>query len=114
MNRAELIRAASEKSGIAMYRLDLALDALSAAVLDALAAGEPVKLVGFGTFRIKDRAPRTGRNPRTNAAVRIPPRRLPVFEPGAEMRSAVVKMAGPSDHRAANQLEEQYDSIAAP
>lgn len=89
MNKDELIRSASANSGIPICHLEKTLEAIEEAVIGALEAGERVKLVGFGTWEAKHRAPRTGRNPQTGERVEIPERYIPVFVPGKRMKEAV-------------------------
>ena len=89
LNRDEFVRFASAEKKIPMTQINTAIDIFTDAVIDAMAAGNDVKLVGFGTFHLKARAARTGRNPKTKEAVNIPARVVPFFEPGAEMKTAV-------------------------
>ena len=67
------------------------INAVTAAIADALKAGEKVQLIGFGTFEVKARAERTGRNPHTNEPVPIPARVVPSFKAGKYLKKAVTK-----------------------
>ena len=90
MNKRELVAAMAQKSGLARKDCEAALDAFVAATEDALKDGDKVHLVGFGTFAVKERAARTGRNPRTREAVDIPASRQPVFRPGKAFKETVL------------------------
>ena len=89
MNKAELITVAAEKAGLTKKDTESALNALMDAVTDALAAGEKVQLVGFGSFEVKERGPRTARNPKTNTPVPVAPTRAAHFSPGKKLKEAV-------------------------
>ena len=90
MNKSELIAAMAETSGMSRKSCQSALDAFVEVVGDALKSGDKVRLLGFGTFEMKKRAARVGRNPRTKEPVEIPATRNPVFKPGAAFKEAVV------------------------
>ena len=68
---------------------EIALDAIFQIISDTLASGDKVQIVGFGTFEVKERAPRTGRNPKANLPVYIPAKRVPYFTPGKVLKSRV-------------------------
>ena len=89
MNKSELIAAMAEKSGLSKKNCEAALDAFVTTTGDALKCGDKVHLVGFGTFEVKDRAARIGRNPKTREPVDIPASRQPVFRPGKALRETV-------------------------
>lgn len=89
MNKPELIRAVSEKADISQAKAGLVIDAITDAVTQALAAGDAVSLVGFGTFEVKSRAERPGRNPKTGEAMTIPAVRVPAFRAGKALKEAV-------------------------
>jgi DNA-binding protein HU-beta len=65
------------------------MDAMLGAVTKALKKGDSVTLVGFGTFSVRKRAARTGRNPQTGREIKIPAKKVPVFKPGKELKAAV-------------------------
>lgn len=90
MNKSELIAAMAEKSNLSKKDCETALDAFIAAIEDTLKSGDKVQLVGFGSFEVKDRAARTGRNPRTNEPMDIPVSKLPTFKPGKTLKEAVL------------------------
>ena len=90
MNKSELVAAMAEKSGLSRKHCEAALDAFVAATGEALKNGSKVHLVGFGTFEVKERAARTGRNPRTREPVDIPATRQPTFRPGKALKETVL------------------------
>ena len=90
MNKSELVAAMAEKSGLSKKNCEAALDAFVAATGDALKNGDKVHLVGFGTFEMKERAARTGRNPRTREPVDIPASKQPTFRPGKAFKEIVL------------------------
>ena len=89
MNRAELISEIAEITGQPKTGVGTALNAILHSVTGALARGEKVTLVGFGTFERRTRQARTGRNPRTLAPLRIPASRVPAFRAGQELKDVV-------------------------
>ncbi len=91
MNKTELIAAVAEKAGISKKDADKAVSATIDAIMDAVAAGDKVQLVNFGTFEVRDRKERTGRNPRTKENIVIPASKLPVFKAGKQFKDAVSK-----------------------
>ena len=91
MNKSELIDAIAASADIPKAAAGRALDATMAAVTETLTKGESVALVGFGTFSVKERAARTGRNPQTGAPIEIKAATLPTFKPGKALKDAVNK-----------------------
>ena len=91
MNKAELIKAAAEKAGLSKKDTEAAVDAAIKAITEALAAGDKVQLVGFGSFEIRARAARIGRNPKTKEEIKIPASKVPAFKPGKALKDAVAK-----------------------
>lgn len=89
MNKNELIDAMTERSGLARKDAERALQAALSAMTDALRRGEKVQLVGFGSFDVKSREARTGRNPKTGEPLPIPAARIPTFHPGKALKDAV-------------------------
>ena len=90
MNKSELIAAMAKKSGLSRKNCESALDAFVTATGDALKNGDKVHLVGFGTFEVKERAARTGRNPKTLEPVNIPASKQPTFRPGKAFKETVL------------------------
>ena len=89
MNKAELIDAIAAKGDLTKKDADVALNAVIDAIKDALKAGEKVSLVGFGTFTVKERAARTGKNPATGEAIEIAACKVPAFAAGKALKDAI-------------------------
>ena len=91
MNKAELITAAAEKAGITRKDAEKAISAALEVITGELVAGERVSIVGFGTFDVKVRGERVGRNPRTREEITIAASRVPQFKTGKALNDAVAK-----------------------
>lgn len=89
MNKTELVSAIAEKSGLSKKDSEKALNAAVDSIVNALKAGDKVQLIGFGSFEVKERAERTGRNPRTNEQITIPAAKLPQFKAGKAFKDAL-------------------------
>ena len=89
MNKTELIDAVSAKSGLTKADSDRAFKAMVEAVTEALAKGDQVSLIGFGTFLVRERQARSGRNPRTGDAIEIAAAKIPAFKAGKALKDAV-------------------------
>ena len=89
MNKSELIDAVAASADISKADSSRALDAIIAAIGKALKKGDPVTLVGFGTFLVRKRAARTGRNPRTGDAIKIKAAKVPAFKAGKALKDTV-------------------------
>lgn len=89
MNKAELIGSIADKSGLSKVDAGRALDAFVSSLTDALAGGERISLVGFGSWSVDERGARTGRNPRTGEEIQIAAKRVVKFKPGAGLSDAV-------------------------
>ena len=89
MNKAELIQAVVAKSGLSKKDAEVALAAVIDSVTEALKAGEKVALVGFGTFAVKARAARTGKNPQTGETIQIAACKAPAFAAGKALKDAI-------------------------
>ncbi|WP_020395833.1 HU family DNA-binding protein [Thiolinea disciformis] len=89
MNKTELIDAVSAKSGLTKADSDRAFKAMVDVVTEALAKGDQVSLIGFGTFLVRERKARTGRNPRTNETIKIDAAKIPAFKAGKALKDAV-------------------------
>ncbi len=88
MVKADLVAKVAE-IGITKKQAGEAVDAFIEAVKGSLAKGEKVSLIGFGTFSVKERAAREGRNPRTGKKIKIPKKTVPSFKPGKELKDSV-------------------------
>ena len=91
MNKTELATAVSERTGIAKKDAERAVNAALETIAEALKKGEKVQLTGFGTFEVKDREDRVGRNPKTGEAVHIPATRTPVFKASKALKDKVTE-----------------------
>ena len=89
MTRAELVDEVARQSSMTRRQAEVVVDAVFDSILDALGHGDKIELRGFGSFRIRRRASRAGRNPRTGEDVVVPERRVPHFKPGKELRDLV-------------------------
>lgn len=92
MNKSELIAAAAEKAGLSKKDTEVAFAAIVDTITATLVEGEKIQLVGFGSFEVRERAARTGRNPRKEGEViEIPAATVPVFKAGKALKDAVNK-----------------------
>jgi DNA-binding protein HU-beta len=91
MNKSDLVNAIASKSGLSKKNSEVALNALVESVEGALENGDKVVLVGFGTFEVKKRAARKGRNPQTREEITIPASSAPVFKAGKGLKDKVNK-----------------------
>jgi len=89
MNKTELVDAVATKSELTKQDSKKAVDALLETITNTLSQEEKIQLVGFGTFEIRERAERTGRNPQTGEEMTIPASKSPAFKPGKELKEAV-------------------------
>ena len=89
MNKTELVAAMAEQAEMTKKDAEKALKAFTDVVAEELKKGEKIQLVGFGTFEVKERAARTGKNPRTGEAIEIPASKVPSFKAGAALKNAV-------------------------
>jgi DNA-binding protein HU-beta len=89
MNKAELIQAVAESVDIPKASAAKAVDAVINSIKNKLAEGDAVTLIGFGTFSVRERAARTGRNPRTGKPIDIKAAKVPIFKPGKALKDAV-------------------------
>lgn len=91
MNKNELTTAVAEKAGLTKKDAEKAVSAVIESVVETLASGNKVQLVGFGTFEVRERAARSGRNPQTGKTINIPASKLPVFKAGKAFKDSVSK-----------------------
>ena len=89
MNKTELVAAVVEKAGLKKADAEKAVAAVIDSVIDTLKKGDKVALVGFGTFEVKERAAREGRNPKTGAAIKIAASTVPTFKAGKSLKDKV-------------------------
>lgn len=91
MNKTQLIDVVATKTGLKKAQAEAAVNAMNEAITEALAAGDKVQLIGFGTYEVKDRAARDGRNPKTGEVIKIAASKAPAFTAGKALKDAVNK-----------------------
>ncbi len=91
MNKSELVAKVAEKASLTKKDAEKAVSAIFSSIEEALVEGDKVQMIGFGTFEVKDRAARTGRNPQTGKEIEIPASKNPVFKAGKALKDAVNK-----------------------
>ena len=89
MNKAELVESVAQSADLSKASAARALDAMLDGISNALKGGDQVSLVGFGTFQVKARSARTGRNPQTGEPIQIAAANVPGFKPGKALKDAV-------------------------
>src|SRR5262249_11769638 len=89
MTKAELVDTVSKVSDLTRKHSEVIVDAVFTSIIEALQRGDKIELRGFGSFRIRKRDSRTGRNPKTGAGVVVPAKRVPHFKPGKELRELI-------------------------
>ena len=91
MNKNELIAAVAERANLTKKDSEIAVSAVIEAITDALCEGDKVQLVGFGSFEVKKREARVGRNPKTKESIEIPATKVPVFKAGKLLKDSVAR-----------------------
>lgn len=91
MKKTELVAAIAEKAALSKKDADKALTAVIDTISEALAEGDKISLVGFGTFEVRERGERTGKNPRTGEAIKIAASKVPAFKAGRALKDSVNK-----------------------
>ena len=89
MNKTQFVEAVAQKAGMTKREAEAAVNAMTAVVADTLKAGDKVQLIGFGTFEVKARAARTGRNPKTGETIEIAASKTPAFSAGKALKDAI-------------------------
>ena len=89
MNKTDLINNISSKSGLSKRDVEAVLNGVLGEITDALASGDKVQLIGFGTFETRKRSSRTGLNPQTGNTIEIPESTVPAFKAGNKLKEAV-------------------------
>lgn len=90
-NKADLIEKVAESTDLNKKQATAAVEAVFDTVTDTLSKGEKVQVIGFGTFEVRDRAARKGRNPQTGEEIQIPASQVPAFKAGKALKEAVKK-----------------------
>ncbi|WP_297953970.1 HU family DNA-binding protein [uncultured Lactobacillus sp.] len=91
MNKSGLVKSVAEKADLSRKDATDAVDAVFSAITEALSKDEKVQLVGFGSFEVRSRAERKGRNPQTGEEIKIPATLIPAFRPGKTLKDAIKK-----------------------
>ena len=91
MTKTELINEVANKTGLTKKDAEKAVSAVIESITDAMAIGDKVQLVGFGTFEVRDRAAREGKNPATGETISIPATKVPAFKAGKALKDAIAK-----------------------
>jgi DNA-binding protein HU-beta len=89
LNKTELVNAVATQAGLTKKDASTAVDVLFETIMNKLSKDEKVQLIGFGTFEVRERSARTGRNPQTGEEIQIPASKVPAFKPGKELKDAV-------------------------
>ena len=89
MNKSELVNQIAKRSNLPLATSRLVLQAITDSISEALASGDRVQLVGFGTFKVTERASREGRNPQTGATIKIAASKVPTFKAGKALKDIV-------------------------
>ena len=93
MTKAELVEEVSKVSDLTKKHSELIVETVFKSIIDALHRGEKIELRGFGSFRLRQRESRKGRNPKTGDKVDVPPKRVPYFKPGKELKDLINRVA---------------------
>ncbi len=91
LNKSQLIGAIASKTGLTKVQASKALKGMVDAISKELEAGGAVRLIGFGTFSVRERSARSGKNPRTGSTIKIPAKKVPKFKPGKQLAESVAK-----------------------
>ena len=94
MTKAELVEEVSRVSDLTKKHSEVIVDTVFKSIIDALHRGEKIELRGFGSFRLRRREPRKGRNPKTGDKVDVPPKKVPYFKPGKELKELINRDPG--------------------
>jgi len=89
MTKAELVEEVSRVSDLTKKRSEVIVDTVFRSIVEALHRGEKIELRGFGSFRLRKREPRKGRNPKTGDRVDVPPKKVPYFKPGKDLKDLI-------------------------
>ena len=104
MTKAELVEEVSRVSDLTKKHSEVIVDTVFKSIIDALHRGEKIELRGFGSFRLRQREPRKGRNPKTGDKVDVPPKKVPYFKPGKELKELINREAEAPSSAAARRV----------
>jgi integration host factor subunit beta len=116
MTKAELVEEVSRVSDLTKKHSEVIVDTVFKSIIDALHRGEKIELRGFGSFRLRQREPRKGRNPKTGDKVDVPPKKVPYFKPGKELKDLINRAAeenGAPDHGASPAEADEAAAVPA-
>jgi integration host factor subunit beta len=102
MTKAELVEEVSRVSDLTKKHSEVIVETVFQSIIDALHRGEKIELRGFGSFRLRQREPRKGRNPKTGDKVDVPPKKVPYFKPGKELKDLLNRDADGADGASGN------------
>ena len=102
MTKAELVEEVSRVSDLTKKHSEVIVDTVFKSIIDALHRGEKIELRGFGSFRLRKREPRKGRNPKTGDKVDVPPKKVPYFKPGKELKELINREPAAAGRRLAS------------
>jgi integration host factor subunit beta len=89
MTKAELVEEVAQSATLTRKHSEVIVDAVFSSIVEALQRGDKIELRGFGSFRVRHRGSRTGRNPKTGEGVLVPAKKVPYFKPGKELRELI-------------------------
>jgi integration host factor subunit beta len=114
MTKAELVEEVSRVSDLTKKHSEVIVETVFQSIIDALHRGEKIELRGFGSFRLRQREPRKGRNPKTGDKVDVPPKKVPYFKPGKELKDLLNRDADGLDTPGAGGADGQPGSAGPP
>ena len=112
MTKADLVEEVTQIGDLNRRDGEVVVDTVFDAVIQALQAGDKIEIRGFGSFRIRQRKPRTGRNPKTGDKVDVPPKKVPYFKPGKELKELINKEPAPPAAAPAGDASAPPDALA--
>ena len=112
MTKAELVEEVSRVSDLTKKHSEVIVDTVFRSIIEALHRGEKIELRGFGSFRLRKREPRKGRNPKTGDKVDVPPKKVPYFKPGKELKELINKEPAPAAPTPAGESSAPPDLMA--
>ena len=89
MDKPQVVQKVAERTGLSRSQASKAVDAVLDTITESLSQGEQVRFIGFGSFQVRNRSSREGRNPRTGAKLQIPPQKVPAFSAGAKLNQKI-------------------------
>ena len=111
LTKAELVEEVSRVTQLTKKQAEEIVNTVFSTIVDSLRAGRKIELRGFGSFRIRNRGARLGRNPKTGEKVEVPPKRIPYFKPGKELKELINREAEASPASAAGNGSVPPDAL---